>query len=64
MSLRDDLRLKRSSDLYEDAFGELVKCNPRENIQELALYFDTSQSTICSHSKKDKSEQAWRFGSS
>ena len=58
MSLRDELRPKHSSNLDQDALKELVECNPCKRFWEFALDFNTPQSTVCHHMKKNrKSEQ-------
>ena len=57
--LWDKPRPTRSSNLDQNAFREFVVCNLRESTRELALDFNTSQSTICRHLKKEKGE--WKF---
>ena len=52
MSLKDERRPGRSSDLDEDALRELLESNPRKSTRELALVLNASQSTICRHLKK------------
>ena len=46
MSLRDEPKRGCTSNLDQDAFRELVGCNPHKSTRELALDFNTSQSTI------------------
>ena len=51
-SLRNASSAGCSSDLDQNAWRELVECNPCKRTWELALDLNTSQSTICCHLKK------------
>ena len=50
-SLWNEPRPRCSLDLHQDAFRELVVCNLRKSTRELAFDLNTSQSSICYHSK-------------
>ena len=51
MPLRNQPRSRRSSDFNQHALRKLVECYSRKNTWELALDFNTSQSTIYRHLK-------------
>ena len=52
MSLRDEPRLRRSSDIDQGTLRELVECNLHKSTWELALDLKKSQSLICHPLKK------------